>query len=394
MGLTIDRGMQKKILLPYFLAGSGHLVSANAIAWYLGEKCPHWDLRFLEPADEFDAKELDNTYRRFWHTLLKRPKLTAVGFWLSNVYLPNITVGTCHRANEKYKGHVRDYLLDYRPDLVITTHWGCGLLFQAARKDYNIDVPLYLVRNDLGGAFWPQDCGADTTFVMSEEARQAFINIGLLESKVIRVNPLVRPEFINGETAIEKVKQKIGIEDRDFTVLMSAGGEGIGRIEATAKIILDVAKERGKEIKVVIITGRNQKLYHDLREEFDEATVKVLGYRDDMHDLMVASDLVVGKCGANYTMETLMSRRPFLISQIGAPNEEYNKDFVVNHGYGWYASRPVELIEIFTKIFTDDGELEEKQRNLGSMPNKSGAEQIADYIIDAVQNPAAKVPSV
>ena len=371
-------GLEKKILLPYFLAGSGHLVSAKAIAWFLREKRPHWDLRFIEPADEFDAKELDNIYRRIWHTILKRPKLAAVGFKLSNDYLPFISVGSCYRAVEKYTEHTRDYLRDYNPDLIITTHWGCGLLFQAARKEYDIDVPLYLVRNDLGGAFWAQDCGADATFVMSEEARQAFINLGLAESKVLRVNPLVRPEFLNGKSAMDR---------EVFTVLMSAGGEGIGRIDVTARVILESAREHGKKIKLVIITGRNEKLYRDLREKFDERYVMVLGYRDDVHKLMAASDLVVGKCGANYTMETLMSRKPFLISQIGAPNEEYNKDFVVDHGYGWYASKPAELIEIFNRIFSDDRELEEKLQNLSSMPEQSGAEQIADYIIDILQMP-------
>ena len=45
-----------RILVPYFLAGSGHLVSARAIAHYIRAKKPDWDIRFIEPADEFNNR--------------------------------------------------------------------------------------------------------------------------------------------------------------------------------------------------------------------------------------------------------------------------------------------------------------------------------------------------
>lgn len=167
-------------------------------------------------------------------------------------------------------------------------------------------------------------------------------------------------------------------------VLLSAGGEGLGAMEEYARVVLEEADSAGAEVRLMFVTGRNQELYERMQRELVDPRVLLFGYRDDMPDLMAAADIVAGKCGANYTMETLMMRKPFIITQVGAPNEEFNKDYVVTRGMGWHAPDPNAFRPIFRRILTDPTVLAATVERLNTLPETSGAEEIADAIIQAL----------
>ncbi|MFP4563910.1 MAG: glycosyltransferase [Spirochaetia bacterium] len=375
----------RRILVPYFLAGSGHLVSAKAIAHYLRQKQPDWKIELLEPADHLDSKPLDRLYRRSWHTVLRRPKFSEFMFSLFDSILPSIPIAINRRVIRKELPGTRILIDKIRPDLIMTTHWGCGHLFQAARVEYDIDVPLFLVRNDLGGAFHVQDCGCDITFVMSDAAKKAFVDLGVPPEMVKKVNLLVRPEFLDSDKLRASSREKLGIRQDEFTVLLSAGGEGLGSLEDYVTATISAADYSDSPLRLLVLTGRNEELRKTLDGKLDDSRVSILGYRDDMPSIMAASDLVVGKCGANYTMETLMMGKPFVITQIGAPSERFNMEFVVDRGYGWYTPSPEMYARLLRRCLTDETLLAEVRERLTSLPRKSGAEQIAEAIIDRLE---------
>ncbi len=377
-------GTQKKILIPYFLAGGGHIIAAEAIAYYLRKKKPEWDLRFLEPADEFKDRKLDRFYRRSWQMLLKKPYLAKFVYATFASRLTRMT----HAINRIV---IRDavpkaigYCLGYKPDLILTTHFGCGHVFNAARKKHGCDVPLLYARNDLGSAYCLHDCGADIVFVTSEEAKNDSIRIGVQKDKLMNANFLVRPQFIENTMTKMEARQKLDIPEDAYTILFTAGGEGLGfgSIKEYVDVFLQLAKEKNLNPRVIVVTGKNEKLLASLKSSYDRPEVLPLGFRTDMHILTAASDIVSGKFGAIYTMETLMMQKPFIGTLIGAPNEHYNKEFVVNNGYGWYAPTPRKFHAILNHLWSDNRDFEEKIRKLSALPLKNGAEVIADTIID------------
>ncbi|MFP4383061.1 MAG: glycosyltransferase [Spirochaetia bacterium] len=376
---------RKKILLPYFLAGSGHIVSAQAIGHYLKIARPDWDLRFLEPADEFKDKKLDRYYRQSWKTLLSKPNFARFAFGLLGDGLPVLTMSILNDIIQEAIPKAIGYILGYKPDLIITTHWGCGSIFQAAREEMESDVPLFLTRNDLGGAYLLQDCDADMTFVMAEDAKKAFLNMGLPPEKIKRVNPLVRPQFVEERFSKTAAREKLDLNQEKFTLLLSEGGEGLGSTEELLEGLLKEVKRINPSFQVLVVTGRNTELFTKIERRFNSEDVIPLGYRNDMHILMQAADVIAGKCGANYTMETVMSRKPFIITQIGAPSEEYNKNFIVNNGYGWYAPTAKKLLELLTGLMKDTQQIDEKTANLNKLPAQNGAEEIAGYIVDTLE---------
>ncbi len=375
----------KRILLPYFLAGSGHIVSAQAIGHYLEKSRPDWVLRYLEPADEFKDKKLDRYYRQSWKTLLSKPNFARFAFGLLGDGLPVLTMSVLNDMIQEAIPKAIGYILGYKPDLIITTHWGCGSIFQAAREEMGADIPLFLTRNDLGGAYLLQDCDADMTFVMSDDAKKAFLDMGIPDNKLKRVNPLVRPQFVENSISKSEARKRLNLGENKFTLLLAEGGEGLGSTEELLEGILKKIKVINSSFQVMVVTGRNTELLVRLKKGFNSSDVIPMGYRNDMHILMKAADVVAGKCGANYTMETVISGKPFIITQIGAPSEEYNKKFIVKNGYGWYAPTAKSLLELLSEIMKDTGKIEEKLENLKKLPSHNGAEEIADYIINYIE---------
>lgn len=374
----------KKILIPYFNAGAGHIIAAQAIAYYINMKKPEWEIRFLEPADEFKDKMLDKYYRQSWKIILKKPYLAKFGFHVLGETFTSVSLAIIKRVIKAAVPKAIGFLLGYKPDLIIATHWGCGHIFNAARKEYGYDIPLLYARNDLGGAYRVQDCDADIFFVTSNEGKKDFIRVGVPKEKLIKVNFLIRPQCIENKITKKEARIKLDIPEDAFTILLTAGGEGLGfgSIIEFVDIFVREAKEKNMKARIIIVTGRNQKLLATLISKFQMPEVVPLGYRDDMHVLTAASDIVGGKCGAIYSMETIMMHKPFIVTVIGAPNEYFNKEFIVNNDFGWYAPKPDDFIAILRDILSDSNILEEKNRNLSKLSLKNGAEEIADTIIN------------
>jgi UDP-N-acetylglucosamine:LPS N-acetylglucosamine transferase len=375
--------LYKKILVPYFLAGGGHIIAAESITHYLNLKRPEWDIRFLEPADEFEDKKLDRFFRRSWQLLLQKPNLAKFVYSFFANTFPSTTIAANKTAIKGAVPKAIGYLLGYQPDLIITTHFGCGHIFDSARKELGHEIPLLYVRNDLGRAFHIQDCNADILFVTSEDAKNDFIRIGVQKDKVKNVNFLVRPQFVENRLTKSEARKKLDIPQDAYTILFTCGGEGLGfgSITEFVDVYLQILKEHHLIARALIVTGRNEELRAALERKYRIPEVMPLGYRDDMHVLTAASDLVGGKFGAIYSMETLTMRKPLIGTILGAPNEYYNKEFVVNNGYGWYAPTPRDFYAVLENLLNDTKIIEETNDKLSRLPLKSGAEVVADTII-------------
>jgi UDP-N-acetylglucosamine:LPS N-acetylglucosamine transferase len=375
--------LHKKILVPYFLAGRGHIIAAESIVHYLIKEKPEWDIRFIEPADEFKDKRIDKFFRKSWQLLLKKPFLAKFVYSVFANTFPSATLAATNMAVKEAIPKAVGYLLGYKPDLIITTHFGCGHIFNAARKELAYDIPLFYARNDLGRAFHIQDCDADILFVTSQDAKNDFIRIGVQQGKIKNVNFLVRPPFIENQLTKEEARKKLDIPRDACTILFTCGGEGLGfgSIKEYVDVFLQITKQQDLEARVLIVTGTNEKLLLDLENRYKTPEVVPLGYRSDMHVLTAASDLVGGKFGAIYSMETLIMRKPFVGTILGAPNEFYNKEFVVNNEYGWYAPKPQDFRAILDNILINKNILKDTNDRLSKLPQKNGAEVIAETII-------------
>jgi processive 1,2-diacylglycerol beta-glucosyltransferase len=87
-----------------------------------------------------------------------------------------------------------------------------------------------------------------------------------------------------------------------------------------------------------MICGHNRELYQDVQDTLNKnplpshITVKLLGYTDQMHQWMRASDLYIGKPGGLTISEALATGLPMVITSPIPGQEERNSDHLLEKG--------------------------------------------------------------
>jgi processive 1,2-diacylglycerol beta-glucosyltransferase len=121
-----------------------------------------------------------------------------------------------------------------------------------------------------------------------------------------------------------------GIHGDRPVVQQLAGGFGVGPVERIFKSILDIETP----LELVVVTGKNAgaKKKLEATEPPKQHRVKVLGFTDQMDELMACADVVVSKPGGLTTSETLARGAAMAIVNPIPGQESRNSDYLLEHG--------------------------------------------------------------
>ena len=323
----------RRVLIPYFRAGFGHMAVAHAVERAFHARSAAIATRPVDLGAQLGVKALESLYVGSWQGILRLPRpLQAVLYALNGLFPWGFGLANA-RAMRLSLGAAAAFLRRENPDAIVSTHWGCCHLLDRARRREGIDLPLFYVYTELAGAYRPLNCGADTYFCMTEEAGQALVRVGVPRERIVHIGLVVRPELRGELPPHGEACRALGLRADRYTVLFSLGGEGIGRVTP----YLDHYLAQGGEAQILVMTGRNERLLADLRQRYrppaEGPRVLAVGVLPSPRDALAAADVVAGKCGTSFAMEAIAAGRPLLVTQVGAPNEATNSDFMVRHGY-------------------------------------------------------------
>ncbi|MFO0952773.1 MAG: glycosyltransferase [Isosphaeraceae bacterium] len=226
-------------------------------------------------------------------------------------------------------------LEEYAPDIVVCTHMMPAGLISWLKSEGRLAARQAIVVTDFDvHAMWL--CRHyEHYFVAMDETRAHLEELGVPAAKVSVTGIPIDPVFSQRKDAGE-MKKKHGLDpDPDrTTILVSAGGFGVGRVET----LLAALGKLKHPAQVVAVCGRNEELYQDLRTRAAgqpaDALVKVapVGFTKEMDELMAASDLIVGKPGGLTTSEALARGLVFVVVNPIPGQEERNSDHLLEEG--------------------------------------------------------------
>ncbi len=143
----------------------------------------------------------------------------------------------------------------------------------------------------------------------------------------------VDPAFMEPMEKSE-ARRRCSLDPALFTILVSAGGYGVGPIELLIAEILRLKIP----VQVVVIAGRSLELKATLDElaaqQNPSQPVKLVpvGYTTHMHEFMAAADLLIGKPGGLTTSEAMARNLPVCIVNPIPGQEERNSDHLLEQG--------------------------------------------------------------
>lgn len=278
-------------------------------------------------------------------------------------------------------------LKEFQPDAVVCTHF-LPYLSIAPRLAKERRPPLIAaVTTDFDVHRLWIDPAVDRYFVFHEESRFLLAAKGIDAERITTSGIPVMPEFASRHPAAT-VRRKLGLHPKKHTVLVVAGGFGMGKIVEVARAAAEaLGSIRRQNSSLVVVCGRNEAALHRVRRLSTRPNVELraLGFADNMHEWMDAADLLVSKSGGLTSSEALAKGLPMLIVDPIPGQESRNADLIVEHGAGWKASSLDHLRYKLVQVFRDPRILQLAARHARRLGRPRAAQKILDDVMREVR---------
>jgi processive 1,2-diacylglycerol beta-glucosyltransferase len=218
-------------------------------------------------------------------------------------------------------------------------------------------------------------------FVAVDEARVYLETLGIPPEKITVSGIPIDPVF-----AIKKDKQEMrakhGLAPDRTTILLSAGGFGVGSVDALVQSLLPLQHRA----QVVAICGRNEELKERLNKLASRikpdanVLLKPFGYTKEMDELMTASDLVLGKPGGLTTSEALAKGLVFVIVNPIPGQEERNSDHLLEGAAAIRCNNLPTLSYKLDRLLADPQRFKSMQANARRMGHPNAAKEIVEQL--------------
>jgi UDP-N-acetylglucosamine:LPS N-acetylglucosamine transferase len=109
-------------------------------------------------------------------------------------------------------------------------------------------------------------------------------------------------------SARSSVRAEFGIHADTRVVLIVGGAWGVGNLRGAARAIAAIPG-----MHAIVVTGRNQRLQRTMQQDPSLNAVTVLGFTDQMPELMVASDVLVQNAGGLTCLEAFGAGLPVVM---------------------------------------------------------------------------------
>jgi processive 1,2-diacylglycerol beta-glucosyltransferase len=374
----------KKILLLSASAGAGHLRAAQA----LEKAFAQLGTETGEEREVINVDTLDYTNKVFRH-LYSKAYIDLVN------KLPEVPGWMYDKLDKPWKNERRRLALDklntrpfvkllrdFQPDLIVCTHFLPAEIVSWLKAKERLASRQAIVVTDFDvHAMWLVH-HYEQYFVAIDEARAYLTALGLPESKITVSGIPIDPVFAVKKDKTE-MRLKHGLDQDRTTILLSAGGFGVGSVDSLVMTLLNLEHRA----QVVAICGRNEELKKRLTKMASRikadanVLVKPIGYTQEIDELMTAADVVLGKPGGLTTSESLAKGLVFVIVNPIPGQEERNSDHLLEGMVAIRCNNLPTLTYKLDKLLADPQRFARMRKNSLALGRPNAAMEIARKLV-------------
>lgn len=358
------------------LTGGGHVAAARAIREALGERAPDVEVELIDGL----AKGTGWPFRRspdiYARLMLQARWIWALLYHATNG--PKRARWFIDAASLWSRRRMRRLLRENEADLIVSTHPLLTRLVRQQMRREGIQVPMAVVVTDLvtGNYTW-YDRGVDRLFVPSPEVRDRLARDGYPMDRVVFAGQPVHPRCALAVHERESLRDRFGWTG-DVTLLVG-GGDGVGNIAAHARALDRLSDPTHR---LVVVCGRNEALRAELAAASWTHPTDILGFVDNLHEMMAAADLLVTKGGPGTIIEGCVAGLPILIFDYLPGQEIGNVRFVEDRDLGGLARSPDELARRAREILADPARRARIREEGMAAGHPDSAHVIADGLLE------------
>jgi processive 1,2-diacylglycerol beta-glucosyltransferase len=375
LGRTVTAGGKPLILILSASVGSGHIRAAKAVHAALGGMLPEATIAHV------DVLDLTNSaFRRAYGDGYFRAARSAPRFvgWMYDFLDHPDAHGTAAITRQFLERinftRLSRLLTEQHWDLAICTHFLPAEFIARMRRRELIQFPQAVVVTDFDvhGLWVNRPC--ERFFVATEECRANLVAQEIDERDVQVTGIPIDPIFSEPLDRIQAIRQMDLASDRPI-VLQLASGFGIASVERIHRSILQIQRP----LQVVVVAGRNTEaaemlgsLDHDPRH-----MRRILGFTNQMNELLHAADVVVTKPGGLTTAESLASGCPMVIAEPIPGQEDRNADFLLENSCAVKVNNLASLTHKLNSLLEDSTRLSQMRASALRFARPNAARDVA-----------------
>lgn len=367
--------MKKKIVLLYGDTGGGHRSAALSIQQ--GLHIVYGDALDVQLANGLmKMPPLISAFTDTYPMWVNHARmLYALGFHATNDRRRIIALRS---MLEPLSEKTADSIVENNPaDVYVSCHPLFGQSIPAALRRLGMTTPFIHVVTDLvtgHAAHYVTD--ADYIIVPTAESRREALRNFVPRKKISVTGQPVAPDFANRIGRREEVRRQLNLDDNLLTVLLVGGGDGMGRLELTARHLA----LSNLPVQLLVVCGRNQTVKENLEFINPRVPMHLMGFVNNIPELMGASDVLITKAGPGTISEAFIAGLPIILYDAVPGQEEGNVNFVVDSGAGAWCPAPWTVERRLKKWIDNPQQLARARKASSALARPNSTMEIARII--------------
>jgi processive 1,2-diacylglycerol beta-glucosyltransferase len=370
---------QRKVLILSASAGAGHVRAAEALLQAcvshpaIGE-VQHWDML------KYTTKLFRHLYSQVYLDLINHaPNMLG---WIYDTMDTPWRNEKMRLAFEKFNAQpFLKAVTRFEPDIIFCTHFTPAALVGWLYAANKLTVKPAIAVTDFDcHAMWLTHSYLHY-FVALEETRVHMSRLGIATDCITVSGIPIDPAFaVPLDKATARIK--LNLQPDIFTILVSAGGYGVGPVGDLIDELLRIERR----IQIVVIAGRSTELKTQLDElaaSRPDGGVRLVpvGFTTEMALYMAAADLLIGKPGGLTTSEALARSLPMCIVNPIPGQEERNSDHLLEQGAAVRCNNLPALAWKLTNLLDHPEKLDAMREAARRIAHPSSAADIVDRVL-------------
>ncbi|MEP6484344.1 MAG: glycosyltransferase [Rudaea sp.] len=374
---------QKHIVVLSASAGAGHVRAAQALCEtalrdFPGLRTTHIDVLDLVPSS-FRKLYFDS----YLKLIEKMPLLWAYLYQHTDRPADKSKLSTIRKQLERLNTRKLYAELErLAPDAIVCTHFLAPELLSRRIAKGKLTTPVWVQVTDFDvHALWihPHMSGY---CVANEEVAWRIAQRGI-DSRQVHVTGIpIAPQF--SETLDARACAiELGLDPDVTTLLMMAGGAGVGGIETLVERLAAVQSNPAQpRFQIVALAGKNAKLLAALRSVATKypGIVFPMGFTRTIERAMAAADIAITKPGGLTTSECLALQLPMILVAPIPGQEERNADYLLECGVAMKAPDAAALEYKLMRLLSAPALLESMRSRMRDIARADAATRVLSLI--------------
>ncbi|NGM84103.1 hypothetical protein G5B47_16925 [Paenibacillus sp. 7124] len=320
---------------------------------------------------------LNGVSRAFYlKSAIYAPNLYGLMYGATSAMKPEDPLGRLlHSMGKRKAKGILEYI---QPDVII--HTFPYLAASELGKESASEVPVFTVITDYvlhGRWIHPHTM---KYFIPTEKIKEALLAAGIDEQAIKVTGIPVRDAFRKFPDPA-KVLRKHGLKDGRRYILLAGGAYGVmSRVRNILKSVLDRT-----EFDLIVLCGNNHRLRTSLDNTYrNNSRVHILGYTDDVHELMSISFCLLTKAGGVTLTEAFAMSLPVIVYRPLPGQEAGNAESLTRQQAICTAFSEAELLDQLRRLEIYSFR-EEMKRQMRAVSHTESSGLIVDEILLAIK---------